>query len=421
MKKLLKLLPFILILTALTVSAAPARAAYSEEYSALLQEFYECLDTQAAEFEKSEEQRVIFRFPDFKVENRDSGDGSSIAYNNALKIITLICAKRPALFSSMNFTGTLYPTQDPSTLTGISLKQLTFDRTYAETYAEMDARINEILDDIIDEDMSDLDKAFAVYTYLLNNCTIHTDRSVPERETSYGAIMCGFGACGGFANAFQIFMDRLGIPCETVFGKNEQHIWNYVQIEGQWYQVDATWGTSGGKTYKYFLMSDTERTDGFSEESILEHDWDSIHTNVVCDANCDGYLFRRMPLSSVEYKAGAYFYEYDGDMFTAQSLKPVTVIMSLPKSYETDQIASVSDMTGAYSKVYGGSIFNIVTVCYDADGNMVDFEIKEGKRDSTRIIDVSCDGAENAAYVKVFIWDDELESLIPLSETVTVR
>ena len=38
-------------------------------------------------------------------------------------------------------------------------------------------------------------------------------------------------------------MDMLGIENYTISGKagNDQHIWNVVKINGDWYQVDVTW------------------------------------------------------------------------------------------------------------------------------------------------------------------------------------
>ena len=59
--------------------------------------------------------------------------------------------------------------------------------------------------------------------------------------------------CEGYARAFKVVCDKLGIPCVLVDGhaKNasdsagEAHMWNYVQLtkdsQPQWYAVDVTW------------------------------------------------------------------------------------------------------------------------------------------------------------------------------------
>lgn len=64
----------------------------------------------------------------------------------------------------------------------------------------------------------------------------------------YGAFIEKQVVCEGYAKAFQYIMDGLEIPCILVSGtasnsegKTEAHLWNYVQIEGNWYAVDVTW------------------------------------------------------------------------------------------------------------------------------------------------------------------------------------
>lgn len=56
--------------------------------------------------------------------------------------------------------------------------------------------------------------------------------------------------CEGYARAFKVLCDEVGIPCVLVDGhaKNstdsdgEAHMWNYVQMDdGNWYAVDVTW------------------------------------------------------------------------------------------------------------------------------------------------------------------------------------
>jgi len=85
--------------------------------------------------------------------------------------------------------------------------------------------------------------------------------------------------CEGYARAFKLVCDRLGIPCVLVCGGN--HMWNSVQMEdGQWYAVDVTYDdpvytvngvvqdglVSGGETREFFLAG---------RESLPEHQTDS--------------------------------------------------------------------------------------------------------------------------------------------------
>ena len=55
--------------------------------------------------------------------------------------------------------------------------------------------------------------------------------------------------CDGYSRAFKVLCDKLKIPCVLVDGyaltkadgPGEFHMWNSVQIDGQWYGVDVTW------------------------------------------------------------------------------------------------------------------------------------------------------------------------------------
>ena len=69
-----------------------------------------------------------------------------------------------------------------------------------------------------------------------------------------GSIGTEGPVCEGYARAFKILCDRVGIPCVLVDGnarssnadKGGAHMWNYVQIDGAWYVVDVTWNDPTG-------------------------------------------------------------------------------------------------------------------------------------------------------------------------------
>lgn len=139
-------------------------------------------------------------------------------------------------------------------------------------------KVNKVLDSIINSGMSDLKKEKAVYHWLTANCKYdyrHYDipNAAPrESYEPYGAIVDGKAVCLGFATAFQLFMDILDIECITVVGaafdSTEDHAWNMVKIDGEWYCVDATWDVGvEPKWFNYFNKS--------SERFALNgHQWD---------------------------------------------------------------------------------------------------------------------------------------------------
>ena len=67
-------------------------------------------------------------------------------------------------------------------------------------------------------------------------------------RTPYGAFVKGKALCEGYARAFKVIMDELGVPCVLVNGvyrhgnnQEEVHMWTHVKLlDGSWYAVDPT-------------------------------------------------------------------------------------------------------------------------------------------------------------------------------------
>ncbi len=134
---------------------------------------------------------------------------------------------------------------------------------------EYDAALGELVDgakkvDTVQGQTKEAAMAGYVHDTLIRQVTYKLENACkPENKgfirTAYGALVCGEGVCEAYTRAFKAAMDELGIPCVMVSGvfmhdreTPEQHIWNYVELEGAWYGVDATMDdpispTGGGK------------------------------------------------------------------------------------------------------------------------------------------------------------------------------
>lgn len=87
------------------------------------------------------------------------------------------------------------------------------------------------------------EKVKTVYTYLIDNAEYVSS----EHDQNIAGIFWKKQAvCAGYARAMQYLLERLGIPCIYVegstAGSSEGHAWNIVQLDGQYYYVDATNG-----------------------------------------------------------------------------------------------------------------------------------------------------------------------------------
>lgn len=107
-----------------------------------------------------------------------------------------------------------------------------------------------VFEECVTPEMSDYDKELALYAWLTGNVSYdqsHYEKKGAPRSSyePYGPLVEGKGVCLGYATAFQLLMDMADIECITVTGaafmSRENHAWNMVKLNGEWYCVDPTW------------------------------------------------------------------------------------------------------------------------------------------------------------------------------------
>ena len=113
-----------------------------------------------------------------------------------------------------------------------------------------------------------------VHDYLVDSISYDSSLSKENIYNIYGALINKECVCEGYARALKYLLDSIDVPSVLVIGKGtnstgrtENHAWNYVQLNGNWYAVDTTWDdpvTTGGgfvsqsSKYKYFLKGSNE-------------------------------------------------------------------------------------------------------------------------------------------------------------------
>lgn len=124
---------------------------------------------------------------------------------------------------------------------------------------------------------SDYDKVKYFHDVLVGGCEYSSE--TPDAYRAYGALVGGRAVCEGYAKAFELLCGYVGIPCLPVGGSakdadgnSQLHMWNKVQLDGEWYNVDCTWddpvgGESFGARYDYFLLSDRDISANHTEDS----------------------------------------------------------------------------------------------------------------------------------------------------------
>jgi len=113
----------------------------------------------------------------------------------------------------------------------------------------------------------DIYKMKFIHDFLTN---INTYEWADMNQSAYSAVWYGRTVCAGYSMAFHYYMQRLGIPSAVLRGyAGEDHIWNIVNVGGEWYEMDVTWNNPIGSApnvyfYNYFnittgAISDTHR------------------------------------------------------------------------------------------------------------------------------------------------------------------
>lgn len=117
----------------------------------------------------------------------------------------------------------------------------------AEERQEMQKKIDVQAEQYLKEirkDASEYEKVREIYRKLIRKVDYNLDS---ENNQNIISVFLGKETvCQGYASAMQYLLDRLGVPCVIVTGmaKGGPHAWNLVQIEGEWYYADVTWGNS---------------------------------------------------------------------------------------------------------------------------------------------------------------------------------
>lgn len=116
-----------------------------------------------------------------------------------------------------------------------------------------------LLNSILDEDMTDLEKAHAIYDWIMwrvlydDSAASLTDISEAVRYEAFylESVLTDtdyLSVCDGMSKAYSLLCNMEGIPCLRVTGTARSgvtyggHAWNKVMIDGKWYIVDCTWG-----------------------------------------------------------------------------------------------------------------------------------------------------------------------------------
>lgn len=135
---------------------------------------------------------------------------------------------------------------------------------------------NYVINNVIKSTDTDYQKAIKIHDWICNRVKYdpieaadkdhprssnHFDGSVFLHKETINGKTSFYTVCDGYARAYNILMNKAGVTCYSTSCPPKEgkygHAWNYIKINGKFYQVDVCWDNDCGD-YFYFMCSDDE-------------------------------------------------------------------------------------------------------------------------------------------------------------------
>lgn len=131
--------------------------------------------------------------------------------------------------------------------------------------AIFNAEVNRIIS-TIPSGAPDVVKELLIYDRIVidsyYNTSAQWDEQANDNWSAYGVIINKYGVCESYTEAFQLLCLKVGINCTGIVGTagGDDHKWNAVQLDGQWYACDITFddpigGVAGETSHDFFNLT----------------------------------------------------------------------------------------------------------------------------------------------------------------------
>ncbi len=157
---------------------------------------------------------------------------------------------------------------------------------------------------------SEYEKVRFVYEYLVR----HTEYDInsEQNQNILSVLLNGRSVCQGYAKTAQYLLNQAGVFCtlaEGVVKGGEPHVWNIVRIDGQYYNVDATWGDAS------YNITGADASTGNANVPEINYDYLNVpdamlHTTHVVNSPITLPVCRSMD-ANYYVREGIYFTEFD--------------------------------------------------------------------------------------------------------------
>ena len=245
------------------------------------------------------------------------------------RIFNCVMIDHPEIFYVTGYTLTKY------TL-GEKIQKITLSGTYTMSAQDVqqkqlavDAYVTKCLAGI-NKSASEYEKVKYVYEYLIQN----TEYDLESENNQNILSVCenSRSVCQGYAKTYQYLLNRLNVFCTLVKGRvidRESHVWNLVQVDGEYYYVDPTWGDA---SYTLSRNTPDEKTVQI-EAPKINYDYLCVPENMINKTHVIDALIPLPPCTSMN----ANYYVREGMYFASVDTKQLQEMFS--NAYQSGKLS----------------------------------------------------------------------------------
>lgn len=165
----------------------------------------------------------------------------------------------------------------------------------------------------IPDNLSPVERELFLYDYIVESCVYDENAITKSPEdsdmayTSYGVIADKSAVCEGYGKAFEYLLSLVGVNsmCFYGMGLEELHLWNAVELDGQWYYTDVTWADSDEDILKYDYFNLTY--DMIAVDHAFSKVYSEFTEEEICGADGEPECYNFAIVDATAYKYNYYY------------------------------------------------------------------------------------------------------------------
>lgn len=240
-----------------------------------------------------------------------------------------------------------------------------------------------------DDEVTDYQKELSI-------CSLVEDKLKYSRnsydQSLYSSVIMGDTVCAGYSALFIAMCNAAGLECTAVY--NDTHIWNAVNLNGQWYLIDPTWCDLYSTDVYYNVCTTTInnlKIGSAHEPSAFSYShmpvislsdfspsvYDVTGSNASIQAPYDfTYKYLTDDKILVEWKGASDISQYELQIYSAVTGKLVTFMNTYTSIFTLSNVKAFGDVTLKVRSVVGSGRYSIYS-------DWVSFTVGSGNNNSS--------------------------------------